>query len=154
MKALNNWIKNARTELLNDKSGRAVFLGARDTSVAMLFDPIDNVIYSRGSAGGIRVQDSYARREGELRRAIPHGQPEAAIRVRRERRYTGIAGANLLRRTAKNARTLRTLPPRLTRMSTSSPMGVRPRRARNSATLRMVRPFNAVTTSPSIRRKI
>jgi integrase/recombinase XerC len=29
MKALNNWIKNARTELLNDKSGRAVFLGAR-----------------------------------------------------------------------------------------------------------------------------
>jgi integrase/recombinase XerC len=29
MKALNNWIKNARTELLTDKSGRAVFLGAR-----------------------------------------------------------------------------------------------------------------------------
>lgn len=56
---------------LFDISGRAdgqwsVFLGARDTSVAMLFDPIDNVIYSRGSAGGIRVQDSYARREGEL----------------------------------------------------------------------------------------
>ena len=29
MKALKNWIKNARTELLNDKSGSAVFLGAR-----------------------------------------------------------------------------------------------------------------------------
>jgi integrase/recombinase XerC len=29
MNALNNWIKNARTELLTDKSGRAVFLGAR-----------------------------------------------------------------------------------------------------------------------------
>jgi len=56
---------------LFDISGRAdgqwsVFLGARDTSVAMLFDPIDSLIYSRGAAQGVWVQDSYARREGEL----------------------------------------------------------------------------------------
>jgi insecticidal toxin len=43
-----------------------VFLGARDTSVAILFDPIDSLIYSRGAAQGVWAQDSYARREGEL----------------------------------------------------------------------------------------
>ncbi|MCP1474229.1 insecticidal toxin [Pseudomonas sp. EB276 TE3739] len=56
---------------LFDVSGRAdgqwsEFLGARNTSVAMLFDPIDSLIYSRGAVNGIWVKDSYARREGEI----------------------------------------------------------------------------------------
>ncbi|MHC8409338.1 TcdA/TcdB pore-forming domain-containing protein [Pseudomonas sp. Hz4] len=54
-----------------DVSGRAdgqwaVFLGTRNESVPMLFDPVDGLIFDRGTKNGIWLTGSHARREGEV----------------------------------------------------------------------------------------
>ena len=56
---------------LFDVTGRAdgqwaVFLGNRDESVPLLFDPVDGLIFSRGAQKDIWLAGSYAQREGEL----------------------------------------------------------------------------------------
>ncbi|MHC8301963.1 TcdA/TcdB pore-forming domain-containing protein [Pseudomonas sp. ZS1P83] len=54
-----------------DVSGRAdgqwaVFLGTRNESVPMLFDPVDGLIFDRGTTNGIWLAGSHASREGEV----------------------------------------------------------------------------------------
>ncbi|POA45193.1 hypothetical protein C1893_24030 [Pseudomonas sp. MPR-ANC1] len=56
---------------LFDVAGRAdgqwaVFLGTRNASVPMLFDPVDGLIFSRGAAPDIWLGNSYAQREKEV----------------------------------------------------------------------------------------
>ncbi|MDI3272403.1 TcdA/TcdB pore-forming domain-containing protein [Pseudomonas sp. AL03] len=54
-----------------DVSGRAdgqwaVFLGTRNESVPMLFDPVDGLIFGRGTTNGIWLTGSHASRDGEV----------------------------------------------------------------------------------------
>ncbi|MFJ2481054.1 TcdA/TcdB pore-forming domain-containing protein [Pseudomonas sp. NPDC087598] len=56
---------------LFDVAGRsdgqwAVFLGTRNESVAMLFDPTDDLIFSRGATPEMWIGNSYAQREKEV----------------------------------------------------------------------------------------
>ena len=56
---------------LFDISGRndgqwAVFLGTCNESVPLLYDPVDGLIFSRGSANGLWLPDCHARRDGKV----------------------------------------------------------------------------------------